>query len=205
VTDEHEKVAHAVNMLDQACQQLTGPRMEWIEGKLHTRPSRYQEIRDDIAGQQGAQNRAHARSMPPIWIDAADWLKGVDKTIRGWIEGENTPHRLAVLVEHHWRPQDLDVITLHTKALLDWVSTADELINPTRRWTVAAACPECGVSTVYRRDNAGESVRTPALSLTAKRLECLSCRTYWGNELFEFVAGVIGCAKPVGVVEGLGA
>jgi hypothetical protein len=175
---DHETVAHAVNLLDQSVSQLVGPRHDYIASRYVTRASRYQELRDSLAGQQGAHG-GHARSMPTIWIDAEMVLIELDRTVAGWAHGQGTADRLTRLCEANWRPQDLGLIAAYTKACLSWAAHIDELLDPKRVWTLDDPCPACERAWIYRKDSAGESVRSRALTVTVERATCRGCNESW--------------------------
>lgn len=196
-SEEHEKVTHAVNLLDQAVTALVGPRSDWIGGKYVTRPSRYTELRDNLAGQQGSHG-AHARSMPVLWIDAMRLLMEIDETVAQWAKGSGTADRLTKACEASWRPQDLWLIAAYTKACLVWNAHIDELLDPKRVWTLPDPCPSCGKEWIYRPDSAGETVRVRALSVTVEKGSCRGCREEWPSM---FLIRLLRA----GEVEGLGA
>ena len=208
---EPERIGYAKTQLDDAIDQLAGTRRTTIRTddgttRTHVLASRYQEIRDSIAGRQGTDNRNAARSMPPIWVDAADWLNTVDTTVRSWIGDEGnatTPDRLYTLTERGWRPDDLRVVTMLTEVIVRWTTQADALLDPDahRSLELTAPCPACATRTVHRRDSAGEWVRQAALTVTEHGCMCLACRAKWGPEHFQWLARVIGCDLPAGVLE----
>ena len=178
MSDEHEKVLHAVVMFEQSVTTLVGPRFDRVEGRYVTRPGRLQELRDNLAGQQGAHG-GHARSMPAIWIDAQMLLMEIDKTVAGWSRGGRTDDRLTKLCDASWRPQDLWMLTAYTKACLSWGDHIDELLDPKRVWTLPDPCPNCRREWIYRPDSAGEVVRVRALSVTVEKGSCRGCKEEW--------------------------
>lgn len=210
-TPEPERIGYAKRQLDDAVDQLAGRRRTSVRSddgtiRNHLLASRYHEIRDSIAGQQGTDNRSAARSMPPIWVDATDWLNTVDATVRDWIPDHgnaSTPDRLYTLTERAWRPEDLETVHRCTEIILRWVTQADALLDPDahRSLELTAPCPACNTRTVHRKDTAGEWVRTAALTVTEQGCVCLACRTRWAPEHFRWLARVIGCDLPAGVLE----
>lgn len=209
-SQSHENVSYITAEFRDAIDDLTGRRTEFYDtdsGKrIGVRDSRYQEIQDHLEGQQGSQAGGVARSMPPLWVDAVEWLRVVDAEVAQWVPDRgraDTPARLAYLYEVSWRPQDIGIVTGYTELLRAWVRRADRDLleqDQTHRFELVAPCPACGVKTVYRRDSAGEQVRLAALSVTAAGCSCLACRYEWSPEYFQHLANVIGCAAPEGVL-----
>ncbi len=211
-TPETESVAFAKRNLDDAIDDLVGTRRGTIDTdtgyQTRIRPSRYQEIRDHLAGLQGTQMGSAARSMPPLWVDGHDWLNTVDATVRDWIgDGgpASTPDRLYSLTGQTWRPQDVSTINRWTEHLVKWAHLADAYMDPEEihRWDLTAACPACGTKTVYRRDTGGDFVRQSALTVTATGCHCQKCHTQWSPDQFQFLARVIGCAEIDGISTGV--
>lgn len=213
-THETETVAFAKRQLDDAIDDLVGTRRGTITTdtgqQTRIRPSRYQEIRDHLAGQQGTQLGAVARSMPPLWVDGSDWLTLVDRTVSEWVPDRGratTPDRLYSLTDNQWRPQDVQLIKRYTEDLTRWAHQADQLLDPedTHRWDLAARCPACGTATVHRRDTGGDYVRQAALTVTANGCVCQKCHTAWAPNQFQFLAKVIGCPEIGGISTGVAA
>lgn len=205
-----ETVAFTTTQFHDAINALVGMR----KGTIHTdhgrrigvRDSRYTEITADIRGQQGTELGGVARSMPPLWVDAIDWLNKVDTTVAEWI-GENgtgsTPDRLYSLTEKTWRPQDVPMLQRMTDNIDRWCKRADVLLDPPAKhqWELAASCPACDTKTVHRPDAGGEWVRQAALAVNEDGCVCLSCDTRWSPDYFKFLAAAIGCPLPEGVLE----
>lgn len=82
-----------------------------------------------------------------------------------------------------------------TRYLRQWEAAIHELINPPRRWHVAAPCPECRASTVLRYDTGrAQWVQHPALSVDPDEgCVCLACGTVWPPSHLELLAAVLGC------------
>ncbi|MGB3707618.1 DUF7341 domain-containing protein [Gordonia sp. (in: high G+C Gram-positive bacteria)] len=159
----------------------------------------YQQLVDYVSGAQGTGHGSHARSMPPIVIDAVDLIKQIDSTVRGWATFDrpgranhgDTIGLLYRLEDKPWRPQDVPQLTERTQDLVWWCGQARALLDPPRRWTLPSPCPECAVTTVYRKDSAGEVVRQPALQITDDGCVCQHCREYWPPERFGILAEAI--------------
>ena len=205
-----ETVAYTTTGFHDAINDLVGMR----KGTIHTdhgrrigvRDSRYTEMTADIRGQQGTDLGGVARSMPPLWVDAIDWLNKVDNTVAEWI-GENgtgsTPDRLYSLSERTWRPQDVSMLKRMTDTIERWCNRADVLLDPPdkHQWELVAPCPACDAKTVHRPDSGGEWVRQAALAVNEDGCVCLSCDARWSPDYFKFLAAAIGCPLPEGVLE----
>lgn len=208
-SQSHENVSYVTAEFRDAIDDLTGRRTEFYDtdgGKrLGVRDSRYQEIQDHLEGQQGSQSGGVARSMPPLWVDAVEWLRVVDAEVSHWVcDGGNidTPDRLQALYEMNWRPQDIGIVTGYTEMLVRWSKRADTLLDPdeTHRFELMAPCPQCEVKTVYRPDSGGEYVRIAALSVTTEKCVCLNCDATWESQYFQLLAGALGCQALEGIV-----
>lgn len=205
-----ELVAYRLTILIEAVHDLCGVRTTRITSDqghttTHTRPSRYQEIRDNITGQQGTRTGTIARSMPPLWVDAADWLHAVDAAVRDWnpIGHPTTPDALYALTDASWRPQDTILLKHYTTLIEKWSQQADQLLEPDTKhqWELTAACPACSSRFIHRRDNGGDYIRQAALAITSSGCTCLACRTSWGPEYYQHLARVLGCDPVTGVLE----
>ena len=83
-----------------------------------------------------------------------------------------------------------------------WAVSVRSLLHPASIKRVSAPCPACGATTAYRRDAAGERVRTPALQIvTELGCTCQVCRYTWGPQLYLHLARVLGFETPAGVIE----
>lgn len=205
-----ELIAYTHTLFTEAVQNLAGTRTTTIttdqgHTTTHTRPSRYQEIRDNITGHQGTHTGSIARSMPPLWVDAADWLHRVDAAVSDWgpIRHPTTPDALYALTSQSWRPQDTPLLKHHTTLIEKWVTQADQLLEPdtTHQWELCSPCPACSTRFIYRRDSGGDHVRQAALAITSAGCTCQACRTSWGPEYYHWLARVLNCPPVTGVLE----
>lgn len=166
--------------------------------ELHFGDPLYTQLEAYIAGAQGTSNGSHARSMPPLVIDAVDLTTDIETTLGVWIThlhlpAEATPlHILEALQDTTWRPQDIPAITTLTRHIDRWTHTTRTLLDPPRRWTIPAPCPACQTATVYRKDSGGDTVRQPALQVTADGCTCQNCKTSWSPQLYAHLARTIG-------------
>ncbi len=95
------------------------------------------------------------------------------------------------LLARKWRPQDVRQITQITDALQDWATKIGTTLTPERKWSLPNACPNCGTSTVHRKDSANETVRQPALQITPAGCICGNCKYTWGVERFQILAAAL--------------
>ena len=195
----------ATKTLTDAVAKLCHPQHRIIGGKLRTAHSRYQQLRDNLAGTQG-DTRTPAKSLPPLWIDAAELLKTIDHNTRTWTSLKShlgtTPERLHVLTVKNWRPQDTDYVTAIAHNIHRWADQVDQLLEPEAIKHISAPCPACGTQTVHRRDSAGEMVRQPALKLvTGRGCTCQHCDTSWSPDYYLHLCRLLGFELPAGVLE----
>lgn len=190
----------ALRRLTYAVSALCDPKPVHLPDQHHTTwtPSLYQQLRDSLPGQQGA-TRSPARSLPTCWIDCLDLLTEIDGTVAAWQTLDHHTHqpptvqRLHLIETRPWRPQDCRSLDQISGCLEAWTRSITALLVDDHTKHVQAACPACGRTTVYRRDNGGDTIRTPALKLTTAGCTCQHCHTTWAPSQFTFLARVIGC------------
>lgn len=157
------------------------------------------QLRDYVAGAQGSgSSGAFHRSMPPVVLDAVDLSDQINRSVKTWVSPiyvSDTLGRLEWMEQQQWRPQDVPRLRDRTADLTWWAARIRELLDPPRRWTIPAPCPQCDTSTVYRKDSAGETVRQPALQIGAYGCECQHCRQFWPPEHFGILAAAIGIER----------
>lgn len=168
----------------------------------------YTQLRDMIAGAQGTKRGSSARSMPPLWVDAADLLNTIDRTVLSWHpdtgpDDGNPPtlRRLHQLEDKTWRPQDTNHVETMTTQILTWARTGQDLLDPPARKSLPNPCPACDQTVVYRKDSGGDTVRQPALQISQHGCECQHCHAIWGPDYFVHLARVLGYELPEGVLE----
>ncbi|QLF84311.1 hypothetical protein SEA_SOUL22_94 [Mycobacterium phage Soul22] len=174
-------------------------------GNMLHAPSLYMQLFDAVGGEQAQTgNGGGSKSKPPLWTDALVLLQDIDLMVSVWQPGYKgippTIARLRFLQEQSWRPQDVKHLEKMTSVLKSWCEDIDRLFNPVHVKHVSAPCPNCNATHTYRRDNAGENVRVPALQLiTSTGCTCLVCRTIWPPEQFLFLCKLLGFDLPKGV------
>jgi predicted RNA-binding Zn-ribbon protein involved in translation (DUF1610 family) len=200
VTDE-KTLPQARRTLTDAVHRLTAPQHRHIAGKPRTAPSLYYQLCAEIAGTQG-ENHAPPKSMPPLWIDAAQLIADIDRQARRWEPGpDGTVSRLRVLADKTWRPQDTDLVFSMSITVTKWCNSIDALLDPVSVKDVAAACPACGAKHIYRTKD-GERVRQAALQIvTETGCTCQACDAHWGPERLLFLCKLLGFELPAGVME----
>ena len=195
-------IVAARKKLDQAVKDLIDPKHGMYDHTMLTAPSLYAQICSDLAGTQG-DTRTPAKSLPPLWVDAAQLIFDMDSQVHRWcpVPG-TTPQRLHILAIKSWRPQDTDHVTGIARTVEDWTRKIVSLLDPQAQKTINAACPSCGRKTVYRKDSAGETVRQAALRLVANDgCTCQHCDAHWPPEKYMFLQKLLGLAPTEGVCD----
>ncbi|MDT0223478.1 hypothetical protein [Gordonia sp. AC31] len=177
-------------------------RLVALTAQVDWNDSLYEQLAAMIAGAQGTQLGGTARSMPPLWVDAADLITTIDRDIAA-LEPEpgTTIERLHRIADRGWRPQDVDHIDNLTAQITRWAQSIQDLLDPPKRKALPNPCPHCNTAIVYRKDSAGEVVRQPALQIGPHGCECQNCYTNWGPGYFRHLAAVLGYPLPEGVLE----
>lgn len=213
MTDEAEYRHHHITF-DNAIHALIG--MRWVEvhrcashdhkrdctcaGTSKTwQPSLYTQIREDVQGLSGSAGHGVSESRPPLWVDGVDWLHRVDRIAEAWTPDQTggTVARLDELTRHAFGPADTAWLKKSGAVIKDVVEKGEVLLlgEEVRRFDVVAPCPDCGTTTVYRKDSGGDRVRQTALQLTVRGCTCVACGTWWDRDHLNFLAEVIGCER----------
>lgn len=172
----------------------------------HAVPSLLQQLRRSVASTR-ASGGGPSKSAPiPISADAYDLLTDITaRTVKlvemsGATPGSSSEEdRLRAVVASAAAWSDLQAVYAVRLVLSKWVARIRDLLDPPKRLYLAAACPRCEVSMVWRRDEAlGEEVQQPALQVDGKRgCTCAACGAHWDPTLFQHLASVLGC-PPIG-------
>jgi len=160
-------------------------------------PSLLDRLYDALPGAQGIGHSA-ARSLPPIWLDAARLYACIDTQVRKW--QVDYPHcaqtlpatrRLETLRTKRWRPQDTALITDYATQLEAWVIEIDVLLTPEpvrALWAAEgggfAACPACDKTMAKKCVRVGEPGGTLLQPSTDATLRCRECSTTWAENTF---------------------
>lgn len=164
-------------------------------------PSLYFCLVSDLAGTQG-DTRTPAKSLPPVWIDAVQLRQDIDAQVHQWVTMPGTtPWRLNILKVKSWRPQDTDKVTDMARTINGWCQSITSMLDPESRKYIKEPCPRCGRDVVWRKDSAGETVRTPALEIRANiGCSCQACGAFWEPSKYLFLCTLLGFDLPEGVL-----
>lgn len=204
MTDE-QTLPHARATLHDAVHHLTGPRTHHDDQGTRYGQSLLAELADHLHDQHGAGHGGRPRSTPPAALAALDLQRRIADTTAAWarqhqLTSQGTYAHLLALADHGWRPQDTPIVARYADEVLDWVRGAESILDPPRQITLAAACPACGTTTIYRPDSTGETVRQPALHIGPHGCECQHCHHIWGPQQYLHLARVLGYELPPGVL-----
>jgi hypothetical protein len=213
-----ELVAGARAAFSDAVHALIGLRPDRLERddfgtQAIVRDSLYTELLEAKHGERqadGASRRPTPGSRPPGWTDALSLLIEIDQHVARWwtptppddYDRPVTVRRLYALVDHGWRPQDVDGVRHMTKVVRGWVKAIGALL-PTEEvhtWELRAPCPACGETTQLVHSD-GEHVRRYVLQADASSAKCVACETSWGPDQYRLLAAMIGAGLPPGVLE----
>lgn len=168
----------------------------------HRAPSLLNQLRSQVGNSSGRGGAPGKTAPIPINADALDLLNTIT-----WGAGEllelaearsehpNVEARLRAVVAVAGGWTDLEAVHGVRLSLAGWVRAIRALLDPPKRLYLAAPCPRCEQSMVWRRDESiGEDVQQPALQVDGiDGCTCLSCGAHWAPELFEHLASVLGC------------
>lgn len=157
-------------------------------------PSLLVQLRASISNKaSGVYGGSGAVRGVPIDLDALDLYNEIR---RDWghepLETAFVNVARGIALGHH----TVDEVTTLVFAVLAVAHRIDDLLNPPRRFKVAAPCPECGQRMAYRRDFSGDLVQVPALAVDGVTgCRCLVCGTVWPPSLLVHLGRVLGCAS----------
>lgn len=189
---------HAITNLIDPIPKLHNNEMKYA-------PGLYLQLFHAVGGEQAQTgNGGGSKSKPPLWTDALVLLQDMDLMVSIWQPGYKgappTIARLKYLAEQSWRPQDVNHIKKMTNVLKSWTVDIDRLFNPVHVKHVSAPCPNCNATHTYRPDNAGETVRVPALELIVSTgCRCLVCKASWTPDKYLFLCKLLGFELPAGI------
>lgn len=198
----HEQLAAAAEGLGRSVYELTSPTKLTIErdhgAEIITGLSLLEQIRDDVQHNSGSSGRFVPASKPPLWVDGADLLARIEHQTRQDLARDSLTSLQRIDARQlglarqlttwaslagRWRARRPSHLLAMAGTAARWLDEAQELVNPTRRWTHPGKCPECGTAIVYRRSD-DEVVRNPALQVDPDTLTvvCLACRARWRGQ-----------------------
>lgn len=227
VGESRRKLQAAISALTDARSEMAGDascpdcRLESCPGHMKWVSSWYEQLQDSLSGEQGAGFHAtQARSIPPMWVDAAQTLMEIDEAVGIWEPRPNvdvsdddlppmTVIRLQALEKRAWTPQQTKSMDDLTDIITSWVKDIEQLfaVEPVRALWAAkgggfAACPACSATMAKKEDKCGEKVQYPALQLSNDgTTKCMACRTSWSPDLALFVCRQLGYPLPDGILQ----
>ena len=201
--DQKPWMLAAIADLRTAIDRLLTPTPSYLNNTFNTIPGLYDQLVTSLAGLQGSRNGSHARSLPPVWVDAVEQHQNIDMMIGIWT---GIPGRagLRQLAREAWTPNRIRELRRKTSIVNAWADDIDQLLNHDHVRPLNAPCPACGTETVHVRDSAGEYVRTAALQIsvhTGCTCQNPECNQYWAPEMFVELCKELGMALPAGVLE----
>lgn len=155
-------------------------------------------------GSGGAPSAGAHRSI--LALPAAELVADIERTVRWGRRAHSDGRPLATTLRDqirawatrsgHWRTTAPTYLLHATIRAETWVTTGRTLLNPIRRLTPRGACPACGRTIAHVRDDAGDTVRRPALEVVVgsdgrSYARCLSCGTHWPPERLQLLADVL--------------
>lgn len=157
-------------------------------GQYVSGPSMYQEVRNNLAGEQGARKGgAAARSMPPLWVAGLDWLESVDKVARRLGYGQ-----LIEVLDGRWAPEQVGELDQAEGELRSLHARGGLLLASRTSFEVDAPCPACEVRTLRRADDAGDEIAVKSLVVSLGGGMCRACGMSWAPEELYGLAEMVG-------------
>lgn len=168
------------------------------------------QLREATGSNGGRPNGPRKTTPMPIDPDAVDLLAAITTTAAdlyssAWhadtnpatADGDNIEQHLAATVAMVCRRTNGQHLLYLHRTLADWVRTIDTMLDPPRRFHLAAPCPACDARMVWQDDpRTGERVQVPALHVDGMRgCVCLNpkCGHVWPTTHLHHLAEVIGC------------
>jgi hypothetical protein len=207
MTTDVRSLHKALDEMRVALADLVDPvQRGFLEGDLKVKqrvaPSLLNQLRSQVGNSSGRGGAPGKTAPIPINADALDLLNtiawGTDDLVRladvapevASVEG-----RLKAVAAAAGGWTDLEAVHGVRLALSGWVRAIRTLLDPPKRLYLAAPCPRCERSMVWRRDESiGEDVQQPALQVDGiEGCTCLACGAHWPPTLFEHLASVLGC------------
>ncbi|KAB7752891.1 DUF7341 domain-containing protein [Mycolicibacterium mucogenicum] len=200
--------------LRRAVDRLTKPTEQYLNSAYNVEPSLYGQLAAGVDSYRGLASRGVARSRPPIWVEAEDMLSNINLMVGVWPTGRagSVTQQLQALANKAWSVHQTRQVRRLATIIEAWCDDIVILLNEQHtkylsdqdqdgRWR-NAACPACGVDTVYHLDSAGEHVRTPALRIVTEfGADCANCGHYWAPNQYMELATDLGCERPAGVLQ----
>lgn len=172
----------------------------------HPVSSLLQQLRHAVASSTSRGGGPSKYAPIPISADAYDLLTSITSRTARLVElwqarpdSTSVEDRLRAVVCEVGQSTDLDAVHGARLALARWVQAIQALLDPPKHLYLAAPCPQCDTSMVWRHDDStGEDVQRPALQVDGKEgCACLNCGAHWPPSHFEHLASVLGCPPVV--------
>jgi len=161
-------------------------------------PSLLVQLTTCITNNQGGSGQGkNSSNRLLISLAAFDLNRKIEKEWRK--PGETLERSLRGLPEEMATCTDLDKMRVTIKDMLSIARAIRMMLDPPRKYHVAAACPVCTVRMVRQWDQVNsEYVQVPALTLDGiNGCICLACGATWAPDHLEHLALVLGC-DPIG-------
>lgn len=200
----------ARNAFQDAISALIDPQVQFLHGRRVYLDSRYDQLNDSLAGQQGRGDHRARSSLTLLWLDAYILLEQIDNAVAYW--HPEAPHsrqcrwrdkpqpaltvsRLELLSDGRYRPQDVPELTDRTSRLQGWADKIDALLLPEISVVLRGeTCPICGHDTYQRPDptEPQNTITDPALIVGGDGALCRACRAVWEFQKLPLLGRMLG-------------
>lgn len=166
----------------------------------HTAPSLLDELRQAVAvgGEATGMGAAAPGSKLPMAANAADAMVAIEqRVLRMQLQasqagGVTVESRLELIQSIVLGWSDAGDVAWANHLLRQVVELIANTLTPARRFTLRRPCPACGVAVVQTRDDLGETVMAPALTVDDRHgAHCAACDLRWPPEMVRQLAGLI--------------
>lgn len=188
------------------------------QAEWHTIPSVWDQLSQSTAWSGGNGGGGAYSSRPTISAGAIDIISAATAAAAEAAKEHTgstrrtTPDNMRAVAASLGTSRDQDQITWWTEALIRWTSDARTILGlnpPLPRNLRKTVCPQCGADVILTDNNAGEKVRTSALTIiwtcppgdahktdtdwTVRAIQCQSCNATWfrGSDLDHLIANVL--------------
>jgi hypothetical protein len=162
----------------------------------HPLPSRYHQLNDALTDAHISKHtRTQNSNIIPCQIDALKLKIHIDRRTAILTPGtkiKSTTGRLQEITTRKFRPQDTETLEATTAEIQSWTKAIDDLFAPKPIY-LPNPCPQCGHTHTHRRNDDGDTIRTPALAITViAGAVCQQCHAKWPPEDLMFFGRVLG-------------
>jgi uncharacterized protein with PIN domain len=194
-----QEVARARDELRDSVDAITTvqhKRIERDEGDVQhfTASPLLAQVEQEITEQSSKAGAFTARSKPPVYLDAVQFLSNVDAHV-GRFEGATRTLRMRAWLAEKASSNGADVIDAAAVAVW-WHDTVLHLLEPRPRFHLRGQrCPECGAVKVHSHKDvgAGENHALPALQIDPANgtCRCQVCRAEWARDNWSLLVQVL--------------